>query len=150
MSTKAHFHDSLTKRASKYLIFAAMKNGIVLLLVLTFGILTIRNTIVLVYFKINQDFITENFCRNKRVIGSTCAGTCQLKDLLLEVEQEDPSIPFPILPSWKVEEYFLPHYSSDTPALFHLNPAHLARFYNEDLPEQLRQLGIFHPPRLLS
>ncbi|MEL6638345.1 MAG: hypothetical protein AAFW73_25640 [Bacteroidota bacterium] len=127
--------------------FYRMKNGIVLLLIFSFGILTIRNTVVFVYFKINQDYIAENFCRNKNVAGSTCAGTCHFVDLLLEVETEEDWASFPTLPTWKIEDYSLPHYALAAILVPPDDPTRLARLYHYSFPARLRQLGIFHPPR---
>lgn len=49
-------------------------------------------SMVLVEFKMNQDFIAENLCVEKEIIESTCNGKCQLKKELKKVEKksEDP------------------------------------------------------------
>ena len=45
-------------------------------------------SIVLVEFKMNQDFIAENLCVEKEIKESTCNGKCHLKKELKKVEKK--------------------------------------------------------------
>ncbi len=127
-----------------------MKDFLVISLVLCFVFLSIRNTMVFTYFKINQDYITENFCRNKGVKERMCKGTCHLKDMLLEVDRHEDQLPFPSLPTWKIEDHFFPNSDYTHTENFRADSTDLARFYYKIRPSRLRVTRIFHPPPFAS
>ncbi|QIA07995.1 hypothetical protein [Draconibacterium halophilum] len=49
--------------------------------------------LVLLSFKINQDYIAKNLCIEKDVEGSTCKGCCQLKKKMHDQEEQKKELP---------------------------------------------------------
>lgn len=52
-----------------------------------FAINIILPSIVLLHFKVNQDFIAKNLCIEKDIEESTCEGNCQLKKNFKVIEK---------------------------------------------------------------
>jgi hypothetical protein len=65
-------------------------SGIIIFSVLSFQF---SELIIIVSFKINQDYIAKNLCVEKDVAGSTCKGCCQLKKKLNEQQEQKKELP---------------------------------------------------------
>ncbi len=70
-----------------------MKYLISVILVCSIFSFQFSELLVLVSFKINQDYIAKNLCVEKDVEGSTCKGCCQLKNKMNEQEEQKKELP---------------------------------------------------------
>lgn len=67
-------------------------SGVLMLLSL---LIVFQEEIVIMHFKLNQEFIEKEYCINKENPSLHCHGTCHLREKLKESEQSDFSgIPF--------------------------------------------------------
>jgi len=124
-----------------------MKQGFVILMIAAVALPSLHKLGLLIDFKINQDFITENFCVNKNEPVIMCHGKCYLSQKFEEAERQQNKAPGAIqktqtdVLNWDVKEYesqFLlcPEAAQASPI------AYLNIFHILDLPG-----GIFRPPR---
>lgn len=70
-----------------------MKYIIAVLLICSVFLFQFSELLVLLSFKINQDYISKNLCIEKDVEDSTCKGCCQLKLRLNEQEKQKKELP---------------------------------------------------------
>lgn len=56
-----------------------------------FGLNVFLQSIILLNFKINQEYIALNLCKEKDVEESTCNGNCQLMKSMEVIEKSTPS-----------------------------------------------------------
>lgn len=105
-----------------------------------------RGILVLEY-KLNQAFITANFCENKAKPQLHCNGKCHLAKEIKKTEQHDQKLPDLLKEKFEVFHYYLalPTFSFDIPGV---SETGFRAYY---LPEYLPPvLSIFQPPKLLS
>ncbi len=100
-------------------------------------------TVVLISFKINQDFIAEFLCINKDVPESNCNGCCHLKKELDEQHENKES-----LPQQETKNYEIQLFADETDCN---NPSNdfkeliiLFYFKNTGI---INPNNIFHPPK---
>jgi hypothetical protein len=55
---------------------------------------TFSKGIILLSFRVNQEFIAQNLCVQKEVEDNCCKGSCQLKKQLTDDDNKSESIPF--------------------------------------------------------
>lgn len=68
------------------------KNRILAVFFIVFFVVNVvLPSIILLNFKVNQEYITNNLCVEKDIKESTCAGNCQLKKALEVFEKENPN-----------------------------------------------------------
>ena len=103
---------------------------------------------VLIDFKINQDFIAEVLCINKKKPASTCNGKCYLSEQLKKAEQQEEKRA-PTSKNERLEVLYC--FSKDSSNLSYfpgnykskLNQVYEVEFYHSPFISD-----IFHPPKL--
>ncbi len=100
--------------------------------------------IILVNFKINQEYIAKNLCVNKEEPDSCCEGSCQLKKQLEEEDKKEQAPPVRSLKETQDLQMFCYHKSAIqitkvTSLVSHSTPYKFSKFTSPNF-------SIFHPP----
>ena len=111
-------------------------------------IVSFRDVVSLLSFKVNQDYISNFLCINKDVPKSTCQGKCMLSKTIKEAHEQDENSKIPFVSENKQSLIFL--ISDDKKEYdFHLN------FFKNKLLTADHHLfesnyisDIFHPPQV--
>ena len=125
-----------------------MKNILsIFLAVLTLNI-ALKDIDTFISFKVQQDYIAENFCVFRAVPDNDCKGMCYLNKQIQSNHEEEKKPNSTVPKEDKTKEIILIIEPGDnaTGLMFsHINnyPVH-----NEPLPSPAFLTGIFHPPRV--
>lgn len=119
-----------------------MKHLISILLVLSFLTQNISKLIIVINFRINQEYIAKNLCEKKDEVDNCCHGKCELKKELAEEDKKENLPATPFKDKFEKQNYYSPSISV------------LASDQTEDKPNfnyisDLSSTGlteIFHPP----
>lgn len=115
------------------------------LLTLAVFLQSLAPLLILVDFKIHQDFIAEVLCINRDRPELQCNGQCHLQDKLSEQQQKEQQLPK------QVEEKIPVFFMERLPAfLLQHTPKHIITYlpYRPHLHDYLSADDFFHPPRL--
>lgn len=101
--------------------------------------------VILVDFKIHQDFIAEVLCINRDEPELQCNGQCHLKDKLSEQQEQEQQAPY------RAEEKIPVFFLENLPAfVLHHSHEHILAYlpYRHHLHAYLSSEDFFHPPPL--
>lgn len=111
-------------------------------------IVSFRDVVSLLSFKVNQDYIANFLCINKDVPKSTCQGKCMLSKTIKEAHEQDENSKIPFVTENKQSLIFLIS-DGNRDYDFHLN------FFKNNLSiTNLHLVGnpyisdVFHPPQV--
>jgi hypothetical protein len=102
---------------------------------------------VVALWKINQDYVVENFCENRDKPASTCQGHCFLKKQLKKAEGAASHQPFPasLMAKLQLPAFILP--AAPVPNLgVAFSALHQPASFYRDSPAIKLPFYIFHPP----
>ncbi len=121
-----------------------LKHFVSILLLSAFLYQTGSKLVVLINFKINQDFIAKNLCVKKEIEDNDCEGNCCLKESLEKVEKTEN--PTPNIPKEKsVDLLFTGQYSW---LLSNLSVLSETIIFSQTKFIYLINSSIFHPPQV--
>lgn len=119
-----------------------MKHAFAYLLISAILLHLFAGLIVLVSFKINQDYIAEFLCINKDVPESNCNGCCHLK-MELEEQQENKGS----LPESEIKKIDIQYFENEISLSKNRNESpNLISLYYLNITGNLIPDNIFHPP----
>ncbi|MCK3683344.1 hypothetical protein [Maribellus sp. YY47] len=101
---------------------------------------------VVVGFKLRQDYIAKNLCVEKDVEGSTCKGCCQLKKRLNEQQEQKEELP-PV--QTEKENIFIVRQTLECTLSYYPSKHELTESIRTDY-SFLLAVKIFHPPKVLG
>jgi hypothetical protein len=121
-----------------------LKHLISIVLLSAFLYQTGSKLVVLINFKINQDFIAKNLCVKKEIEDNDCEGNCCLKESLEKAEKTEN--PTPNIPKEKAEDFlFTGQYSW---LLSNLSVLSENIIFSQTKFINLINSSIFHPPQV--
>lgn len=135
-----------------YLFFRTLKTALSILLL---SILISQPALkigVIICWKINQKYIVENHCINRKQPEKHCDGKCYLSKQLQNVEERDDAqqqLPFPKLKYTDTEPYTLLKLNPDWPEK---NPLYKSKKHVYRTPSMLTGYirSLFHPPERIG
>ncbi len=104
----------------------------------------ISNLVVVISFKINQDYIAKTLCEKKEEKENTCNGHCHLKKELKKVSETENDSNLPITYKEKMELVFIQPELTFSFIKFK-TPRTSFSFYTESEIPTISH-AIFHPP----
>ncbi len=109
---------------------------------------TLSKLLILVKFKINQDYIAKVLCENRNKPVLACEGTCFLSDQLKEQEVPTSDCQLPPFPVEKLQPLFITHTTSDfyNQAFVIQERLDLSSFYAVNYSLEY-SLSLFKPPQ---
>ena len=111
-------------------------------------IVSFRDVVSLLSFKVNQDYISNFLCINKDVPKSTCQGKCVLSKTIKESHEQSENSKTPLVSESKQSFIFL--ISNDKKENdFHLNFfKNKLQVANQHFVGSLYISDVFHPPQV--
>jgi hypothetical protein len=121
-----------------------MKHLIAILLVFSFLTQNISKLIIVINFRINQEYIAKNLCEKKDEPESCCHGKCELKK---QLDEEDKKENFPettFKDKFEKQNYYTPTLNvfASSESVSEPNFNYISSISSTGLSE------IFHPPSL--
>jgi hypothetical protein len=126
-----------------------LKRAFAILMVTVMILPVLTRIMILIDFKINQEFIADVLCINKDEPVLMCSGKCYLSEQLKKVEgQEEKQAPTSNKERLEVIYYFsYSSFNSLKDAFHHLGKLQPA--YKNELHPSIFVANIFHPPKLI-
>ena len=104
----------------------------------------ISNLVVVISFKMNQDYIAKMLCEKKEEKENTCNGHCHLKKELKKVSETENDSNLPISYKEKMELVFIQPEFTFTFYNFQTPKSSFSFYIESKIPTQTNR--IFHPP----
>lgn len=111
-------------------------------------IVSLRDVVSFLSFKVNQDYISKFLCINKDVPKSTCQGKCMLSKTIKEAHEQDGNSKIPFVTENKQPLIFLTlegNRNDDFYLNFFKNKFPIS---NQHLAGNIYITDIFHPPQV--
>lgn len=130
-----------------FIIFLGLKQVISILLLATFILPNLSRLGVYVNFKLNQSYITQEFCANKNLPELECYGKCYLSEQLKKVdEKEQKNLTLTVFQ--KLQSIISCLDNGNFSLFTYLKNTRISPFSSgKNFYSSLYVKGVFHPPR---